>query len=208
MPFISVIILFTMPIPLLTLALIFLMFSFGGARSHPYNQSEKTAEIQRFIDDDLGLDVTSLDRDWRNLGLPAEGLYQVNTTLFPDMDGFFSFNHKNNLKVFFNDHPKPVDVNSSGSGSSAPSIVLAPAEIEFRWKGLTDMMARGLDFWWYDCHWAWEEPSLSIPNASSVDGNTWGPAVYHDVMSRYNIEHNTSITAAETFSTEFWFGSK
>ena len=24
---------------------------------HPYNQSEKTAEVQRFIDDDLGLDV-------------------------------------------------------------------------------------------------------------------------------------------------------
>ena len=45
--------------------------------SHPYNQSEKTIEIQHFIDDDLGLDVTSLDRDWRNLGLPAEGLYQV-----------------------------------------------------------------------------------------------------------------------------------
>ena len=38
-------------------------------RYHPYNQTEKTAEIQRFIDDDLGLDVASLDRDWRNLGL-------------------------------------------------------------------------------------------------------------------------------------------
>ena len=25
----------------------------------------------------------------------------MNTTLFPDMDGFFSFNHKNNLKVFY-----------------------------------------------------------------------------------------------------------
>ena len=27
---------------------------------HPYNQSEKTAEVQRFIDDDLGLDVSPL----------------------------------------------------------------------------------------------------------------------------------------------------
>ena len=29
---------------------------------HPYNQSEKTAEVQRFIDDDLGLDVSSSDK--------------------------------------------------------------------------------------------------------------------------------------------------
>ena len=142
-------------------------------RYHPYNQTEKTAEIQHFIDDDLGLDVASLDRDWRELGLPQEGEYLVNTTLFPDMDGFFDYVHKHSLKVFFNDHPKPLDVNTSGSGSSNADIVLSPAEIEFRWKGMTSLMERGLDFWWYDCHWAWEEPGLDIPNAGTVDANTW-----------------------------------
>ena len=167
---------------------------------HPYNQTEKTAEVQRFIDDDLSLDVASLDRDWRQLGLPQEGEYLVNTTLFPDMDGFFSFAHKNQLRVFFNDHPKPLDVNASGSGSSAPEVVLAPAEIEFRWKGLTGMMARGLDYWWYDCHWAWFEPSLDIPGAGSVDANTWGQSVFVDIMARYNTENNKSQSAAETFS--------
>lgn len=40
---------------------------------HPYTQAEKMHEIQRFLDDRLGLSVASLDRDWRNLGLPAEG---------------------------------------------------------------------------------------------------------------------------------------
>ena len=30
---------------------------------HPYNQSEKTAEVQRFIDDDLGLDVSPLPQN-------------------------------------------------------------------------------------------------------------------------------------------------
>lgn len=45
------------------------------SRYHPYNQTEKTAEVQHFLDDDLGLDVVSLDRNWRNLGLPAEGTH-------------------------------------------------------------------------------------------------------------------------------------
>ena len=62
-------------------------------RYHPYNQSEKTAEVQRFMDDDLGLDVASLDRNWRLYGGttspgPQEGLYQENQTLFPDLNGF------------------------------------------------------------------------------------------------------------------------
>ena len=63
--------------------------------------------------------------------------------------GFFSFAHKNDLKVFFNDHPKPLSVNASGSGPSTATVVLDPAELAFRWNGTTSMMARGLDFWWY-----------------------------------------------------------
>jgi hypothetical protein len=53
-----------------------------GARSHPYTQAEKTAEMTRFIGDDLGLDVASLDRNWRLYGGtsspgPQEGLYHL-----------------------------------------------------------------------------------------------------------------------------------
>jgi hypothetical protein len=73
---------------------------------HPYNQSEKTAEIQRFIDDDLGLDVASLDRNWRLYGGgtgpgPLEGLYQENKTLLPDLDGFFDWVHQNNVRAHY-----------------------------------------------------------------------------------------------------------
>eukprot|EP00039_Didymoeca_costata_P001322 m.51572 g.51572 ORF g.51572 m.51572 type:complete len:1018 (+) comp10741_c0_seq1:186-3239(+) len=154
---------------------------------HPYNQSEKTAEIQRFLDDNLGLEVASLDRDWRELGLPAEATYKENTTLFPDMDGFLDWVHQKKLHIFFNDHPKPLDSGTSGAGSSDPNVVLAPAEIEYRWKGLTSWMDRGLDFWWYDCHWAWFEPSLTLPNgAGSVDGVTWGQSVFQDIMTAYD----------------------
>lgn len=101
------------------------------------------------------------------------------------MDGFFDFVHKNDLKIFFNDHPKPNSVNASGSGPSAATVVLDPKELAFRWQGLTGMMARGLDFWWYDCHWAWEMPGLDIPDASGIDGNTWGPYVFNSIMARY-----------------------
>ena len=64
-----------------------------------------TAEIQRFIDDDLGLDVASLDRNWRLYGGttspgPLEGLYQENKTLFPDLDGFFDWVHQREIHIF------------------------------------------------------------------------------------------------------------
>ena len=74
-------------------------------------------------------------------------LTQVNTTLFPDVNGLFSFVHKNKMKIFFNDHPKPLNTTKGGSGSSDPSAVLAPAETAFRFNGLSSLMKRGLDFW-------------------------------------------------------------
>ena len=51
--------------------------------------------------------IASLDRNWRLYGGttgpgPQEGLYQENTTLFPDLDGFFEFIHDNHLHIFFN----------------------------------------------------------------------------------------------------------
>ena len=42
---------------------------------HPYNQSEKTAEVQRFIDDDLGLDMTDHAAVLRKL--KAQGIWDV-----------------------------------------------------------------------------------------------------------------------------------
>ena len=41
---------------------------------------------------------------------------------------------------------------------------------------------------------------MDIPNASGIDGNTWGPYVYNSIMSRYNTEQKKAQTAAETFS--------
>jgi hypothetical protein len=79
------------------------------------------------------------------------------------MDGLISFAHKNKMKVFFNDHPKPLNTTAGGSGSSDPSAVLAPAETAFRFDGLSSLMKRGLDFWWYDCHNRNHHSSLLTP---------------------------------------------
>ena len=120
---------------------------------HPYTQAEKEGEVSRMVDEGYGLTIASLDRNWRQLGLPAEGQYLVNTSLFPNMDNFFLFAKARGVKVYFNDHPKWLDVNTSGAGSSDPHVVLSPAELEFRQQGLGGMLNRGLDYWWYDCHW-------------------------------------------------------
>eukprot|EP01044_Picomonas_judraskeda_P013045 COSAG03_NODE_1931_length_3341_cov_3.248920_2_plen_372_part_01 len=168
-----------------------------------YSQSEKRAEIQRFIDDDLGLDVASLDRNWRLYGGttspgPLEGLYQENKTLFPDLDGFFEWVHQQHIHIFFNDHPKPL---AFGQNRSAPPVIppgegpLGPKETAFRWDGLTSLLARGLDFWWYDCHWAWSAPPIHVDGSSAaVDGTTWGQAVLQDVTARF-MANGTNGTA-------------
>jgi hypothetical protein len=63
---------------------------------------------------------------------------------------------------------------------------LGPKETAFRWDGLTSLLARGLDFWWYDCHWAWSAPSIKVDGSSAaVDGTTWGQAVLQDVTARF-----------------------
>ena len=156
---------------------------------HPYTQAEKHGEMQTFLDLKLGLTVASLDRDWRDEATLLDGSfpYVLNTTLLPDFTALASFAHSNGIRFFFNDHPKYLDTgNGTGSGSAIATEVLSPAEIAFRYNGQVSMMKKGLDFWWNDCHWKWENPSLEIPNASiAVDARTWGGAVFYDVMNAY-----------------------
>eukprot|EP01047_Picozoa_sp_COSAG01_P011462 COSAG01_NODE_502_length_16182_cov_24.914257_19_plen_236_part_00 len=92
--------------------------------------------------------------------------------------------HNHSLHIFFNDHPKPI---SYGNQSHPPKsgdpnfpvpideMPLGVKETAFRWEGQSSLMARGLDWWWYDCHWAWSAPSISAPGSNAhIDGNTWG----------------------------------
>lgn len=118
-------------------------FGFWFTWYHPYTQQEKTDEINRFFADKIPMSVASLDMDWRNLAYDYE--YVVNTTLFPDMRGFFEFVHSKGLKFFFNDHPEP-----KGSQVHEPQPQMSPQEVSFRYNGLTSILDLGLDFWWFD----------------------------------------------------------
>ena len=154
---------------------------------HPYNQTEKTTEVQRFVDDKIPLDVASLDMDWRALPEDKTG-YGVNTTLFPDMHGFLDFVHGLKKVAFFNDHPM----------QRGPH--LSPKEVAFRYDGLTSILDLGLDFWWFDCHWSNTMGPLTIGNDSdTVDYISWGQAVFRATQLRWRREHgiadaNTTMT--------------
>ena len=39
----------------------------------------------------------------------------------------------------------------------------SPAEVQFRWSGLSQWMERGLTFWWYDRNWKFSVPPLGMP---------------------------------------------
>ncbi len=104
---------------------------------HPYNQSAAEADIARWRSDDLPIDIWGLDMDWRIWANGEEGKgYFINKELFPDMSGFYAYAHRQGLSVYMNDHPM------------ANSTQLSPAEVKFRYDGLTSLFDLGLDFWW------------------------------------------------------------
>lgn len=52
----------------------------------------------------IPLDNMVIDTDWRKASDRGIG-YEIDTSLFPDMSGFFAFAHKNDVHIMFNDHP-------------------------------------------------------------------------------------------------------
>jgi len=151
---------------------------------HKYSQEEKTEEIKHFQSDKIPLNVASLDMDWRNLTVDYK--YAVNTKLFPDMAGFIKWVHENGLQIFFNDHPEPF-----GSEKKKPAPQMSPEEVKFRYDGLTSILDLGLDFWWFDCHWGFSIPGITL-GMDSIDYMAWGQHVYWDVMTRYYKEKRPS----------------
>lgn len=91
--------------------------------------------------------------NWRNSPTNNQGDYQdgedhfytyPNTALFPDFagqgTGWFDYLQNEGLRTYFNDHPYPAN-----NGSAFQTT---PAEVAFRWAGLSAWMARGLTYWW------------------------------------------------------------
>ena len=155
-------------------------------RYHPYNQSAAEADILRWRADDLPIDIWGLDMDWRIWANGEEGKgYFINTKLFPDMAGFYSFAHAHGLSVYMNDHPM------------AKADQLSQEEVAFRYDGLTSLFDLGLDFWWYDENWhdiipglAFDGPCGHDPTSPTcLDHLIWGQEIFRSVTARYNQLH-------------------
>lgn len=70
----------------------------------------------------------------------------------------------------YNDHPE-----------ARTKSALDPAEMQYRWKGLTSLLNKGNDVWWYDRNWitGLNEPMLGISK------EVWGMRLYHDITEKF-----------------------
>ena len=137
------------------------------SRYYPYSDRTALATIDKYRQRGFPLDLFVVDTDWR---VGASKGYGVNTKLFPNMTAFLSQAHGKGVRVMFNDHPEP----------QAPTA-LDPKETLYRWNGLTDLMARGLDVWWFDRNWS---TRLHEP-MPGLDPETWGASLFQDVTAAY-----------------------
>ncbi|HEY9510846.1 MAG TPA: TIM-barrel domain-containing protein [Verrucomicrobiae bacterium] len=140
------------------------LYAFGSwdSRWYDYNEASALAQVEEYRSRQIPLDVLVCDTGWR---LGASTGYQPNTNLFPNFPRFFSEAHSKNVRVMFNDHPEPVAARA-----------LAPAEINYRYSKLTELLDEGLDVWWYDRNWS---VSLLSPSPK-LRHEVWGMAIFHD----------------------------
>ncbi len=143
----------------------------GGWNSKYYAYNERTAKqlIFDYESHHVPLDVMVIDTDWRDC---KDGWgYDVNTELFPDMEGFLRFAHEHGVEIMFNDHPEPVE----------RTQVFSPEEIEYREKNLQALMERGVDIWWYDRNWS----TNLISPTKQIYWETLGLYLFQDVTRHY-----------------------
>lgn len=163
-------------------------FAFGTWFTYwySYTEAEAKSDVANFQKGGLPLAVYGLDMNWRNTSNLQDHFYShANTALFPNFTEWFSFLHANGLKTYFNDHPFPVDWQTS------------PSEVGFRYGGLSEWMERGLDYWWFDHNWAFSIPPPNVYpvngwSVSNTDGNwlgldnaAWGSHVYFESVSQF-----------------------
>jgi hypothetical protein len=165
---------------------------------HNYSQAVAEAEMQRWRAEKLPLSVWGLDINWRlnGFGCGKGGnccpstqtcdrgrdcceyyyLNATNTSRIPNITDLFRFEHQLGLRVYLNDHPH----------GWAPET--SPAEIAFRYDGLTAFLAQGLDYWWYDPNW-----HVGIQAPFNLEGPSWGAHLFTSILSHYNKESGRAM---------------
>ena len=80
-------------------------FGQWDSRYYAYNEQTALQQIKDYQEKGFAIDVLVVDTDWRDA---SGGFgYDINTTLFPDMERFLEEAHKLGVNVCFNDHPQP-----------------------------------------------------------------------------------------------------
>ena len=124
--------------------------AFGAWDSRYYANTDEQAlqQIKDYHETyQVPLDNLVIDTDWRKASSGTG--YEINTDLFPDMEGFLQDAHDLDVNIMFNDHPEPSK-NSEGQQNNA----INPDEVKFRYDNLTKLLNMGLDGWWYDRNWS------------------------------------------------------
>ncbi len=153
----------TGPVPLPPLK----TFGLWDSRYYPYTEESALDVIDTYRSKSIPLDMFVVDTDWR---VGASDGYAVNTSYFPDMGRFLDSAHARHVNVMFNDHPEPI-----------ASTSLDPAELQYRWDGLTSLFDLGADVWWYDRNW-WTTLQEPVPG---IRKEVWGMRLYHDITQAY-----------------------
>lgn len=145
------------------------------SRYFAYNEQSAKDMIDEFRRRRIPLDNFVVDTDWRKSSATGIG-YDINTELFPDMEGFISYAHNENVEIMFNDHPEPV---------KEAKDILDPIEVAYREEKLQSLMEIGLDTWWYDRNW---HTVLKSPT-EDIRPETWGFHAFHSITENFYKEH-------------------
>lgn len=150
-----------------------------------YTEETAKADIQKWEQLKLPLDIWGLDIDWRGVTYPDHmhephqcDYDHPDNRDFVDFDEWFQFLRNHSLRTYHNDHPCP----------QAPQT--NPVEISYRYDGLGKWLGKGMTFWWYDHNWYLGIPPPWKAKADEDwDGLTtpaWGSHVFWTVTKYFD----------------------
>jgi len=173
-----------------------------------YTEQRAKDEIGNWTAGNFPLDVWGLDMNWRFQGNDKPGsiasckshtnfdpscrdhFYNYpNTDLIPGLASeapeWFTWLKEQGLKTYFNDHPFPVDNQTS------------PKEVNFRYTGISEWIRRGLSFWWFDHNWSFTVPGPLQPRGTTspyeeLSGAVWGSHLYYEGTKKAYEQFNIS----------------
>lgn len=172
-----------------------------------YTEQRAKDEIGNWTRIKLPLDVWALDMNWRHTGVNDTAgsvaycrsqanndpgcrdhfYHYENLDLMPGLDPagneWFRFLKQQQLRTYFNDHPFPLDNQTS------------PREVNFRYKGISEWIGRGLSYFWFDHNWAFTVPGPLQPFNTKADykglsGQVWGSHIYYEATKGAYAEYN------------------